>query len=87
MTFTHRSDRMVKITVADVLDRPRMAGIFARYRPQVVFHAAAHKHVFLMERQPAEAIRNNAFGSRQLAELATEHGAEVAPLCTASYEN
>jgi FlaA1/EpsC-like NDP-sugar epimerase len=63
--------------VADVLDRPRMDGIFARYRPQVVFHAAAHKHVFLMERQPAEAIRNNAFGSRQLAELATEHGAEA----------
>ncbi|MFM1748978.1 MAG: hypothetical protein RLZZ188_2644 [Verrucomicrobiota bacterium] len=63
--------------VADVLERPRMVGIFARYRPQVVFHAAAHKHVYLMERQPAEAIRNNAFGSRQLAELATEHGAEA----------
>jgi FlaA1/EpsC-like NDP-sugar epimerase len=43
----------------------------------VIFHAAAHKHVFLMERQPAEAIRNNAFGSRQLAELAVEHGVEA----------
>ncbi len=63
--------------VADILDRPRMEGIFARYGPQVIFHAAAHKHVFLMERQPAEAIRNNAFGSRQLAELAVEHGVEA----------
>ena len=63
--------------VADILDRPRMDGIFARHRPQVIFHAAAHKHVYLMERQPAEAIRNNAFGSRQLAELAAAHGAEA----------
>jgi len=63
--------------VADVLDRPRMEAIFRRYGPQVVFHAAAHKHVFLMERQPAEAIRNNAFGSRQLAEIAAAHGIEA----------
>lgn len=63
--------------VADILDRPRIEGIFARHRPQVVFHAAAHKHVFLMERQPAEAIRNNALGSRQLAEIAAAHGVEA----------
>ncbi len=61
--------------VADILDRPRMEFIFGRYRPQVVFHAAAHKHVYLMERQPAEAIRNNAFGTRQLALIAAEYGA------------
>ncbi len=59
--------------VADILDRPRMEFIFGRYRPEVVFHAAAHKHVYLMERQPAEAIRNNAFGTRQLALIAAEH--------------
>ncbi|MFM9030232.1 MAG: SDR family NAD(P)-dependent oxidoreductase, partial [Opitutaceae bacterium] len=63
--------------VADILDRPRMEAIFRRYGPRVVFHAAAHKHVFLMERQPAEAIRNNAFGSRLLAELAADHGVEA----------
>jgi len=63
--------------VADILDRPRIEGIFARHCPQVVFHAAAHKHVFLMERQPAEAIRNNALGSRQLAEIAAAHGVET----------
>ena len=61
--------------VADILDRPRMEFIFGRYRPQIVFHAAAHKHVYLMERQPAEAIRNNAFGTRQLAAIAAEFGA------------
>jgi FlaA1/EpsC-like NDP-sugar epimerase len=60
--------------VADILDRPRLQYIFGRYRPEVVFHAAAHKHVFMMERQPAEAIRNNALGTRQLAELALAHG-------------
>ncbi len=62
--------------VADILDRPRMEYIFGRYRPQVIFHAAAHKHVYLMERQPAEAIRNNALGTRQLAEIAQTFGAE-----------
>jgi FlaA1/EpsC-like NDP-sugar epimerase len=62
--------------VADILDRPRIEYIFGRYRPQVIFHAAAHKHVYLMERQPAEAIRNNALGTRQLAEIAAAHGAE-----------
>lgn len=63
--------------VADVLDRPRMEFVFGRYRPDVVFHAAAHKHVFLMERQPAEAIRNNAFGTRQVAEIAQAHGTDA----------
>ena len=62
--------------VADVLDRRRIEYIFGRYQPQVVFHAAAHKHVFLMERQPAEAIHNNAIGTRQLAEIAGAHGVE-----------
>ena len=62
--------------VADILDRDRMHYIFGRYRPQVIFHAAAHKHVYLMERQPAEAIRNNAVGTRRLAEVAAEYGVE-----------
>jgi len=56
--------------VADILDGARMANIFARFRPQAVFHAAAHKHVPMMESQPAEAIRNNILGTAQLAELA-----------------
>lgn len=56
--------------VADITDIARMSGIFAEYRPQAVFHAAAHKHVPLMESQPGEAIRNNVLGTAQLAELA-----------------
>ena len=60
--------------VADIVDTARIEYIFARYQPEVVFHAAAHKHVYMMERQPAEAIRNNAIGTRQLAEIAAAHG-------------
>lgn len=63
--------------VGDILDRERMDYIFSRYRPEVVFHAAAHKHVYLMERQPAEAIRNNVLGTRQLAKIAAAHGVDA----------
>lgn len=59
--------------VGDILDRARMEYVFARHRPAVVFHAAAHKHVYLMERQPAEAFRNNVLGTRLLAQLAAKH--------------
>ena len=62
--------------VADILDRPRMEEIFQRYRPEAVFHAAAHKHVPLMESQPREAIRNNVFGTTQVAELAHAYAVE-----------
>ncbi len=68
---------MAVALVGDILDRERMDYIFTRYEPAVVFHAAAHKHVFLMERQPAEAIRNNVLGTRQLAQLAAAHGIEA----------
>jgi FlaA1/EpsC-like NDP-sugar epimerase len=60
--------------VADVRDAPRMTGIFAHRRPHMVFHAAAHKHVSMMEANPGEAIKNNVLGTKQLAELADEHG-------------
>jgi FlaA1/EpsC-like NDP-sugar epimerase len=62
--------------VADILDEPRLEFIFKRYRPEVVFHAAAHKHVYLMERQPAEAIRNNVLGTRCLAKLSSRRNVE-----------
>lgn len=63
--------------VADILDEARINYLFTRYQPQVIFHAAAHKHVYLMERQPAEAIRNNATGTRTLARIAAQHGVEA----------
>ncbi|MDD3180444.1 MAG: nucleoside-diphosphate sugar epimerase/dehydratase [Opitutaceae bacterium] len=60
--------------IADILDLPRMRFILERFKPEVIFHAAAHKHVYMMERQPAEALKNNTTGTRQLAELAGEMG-------------
>ncbi len=60
--------------VANVCDRPRMDEIFESQKPELVFHAAAHKHVPLMEANPAEAIKNNVFGTRTLADAASAHG-------------
>jgi FlaA1/EpsC-like NDP-sugar epimerase len=63
--------------VADVGDEPRMRSIFTEYRPEVVIHSAAHKHVPLMETHAAEAVKNNILNTRFLAELAGEFQAEV----------
>lgn len=60
--------------VGDIKDRERMEDIFLHERPTVVFHAAAHKHVPLMEANPQEAVKNNVLGTRNLAELAHECG-------------
>jgi len=61
--------------VGDIVDRARMEQVFSKYRPEVIFHAAAHKHVPMMERQPGEAIKNNSLGTALLADLALEFGA------------
>lgn len=63
--------------IADVRDESRINHIFDRFSPQVVFHAAAHKHVPLMEAQPDEAVRNNIFGTKNVAEAACRTGAET----------
>jgi FlaA1/EpsC-like NDP-sugar epimerase len=62
--------------IGDVRDRERMRLIFERYRPYAVFHAAAHKHVPLMEENVAEAITNNVLGTKNVAELSAEYGVE-----------
>jgi FlaA1/EpsC-like NDP-sugar epimerase len=62
--------------IADVADERAMKEVFRRWRPQVIFHAAAHKHVPLMENNPREALRVNALGTLTIAELAGEFGAE-----------
>lgn len=59
--------------IADILDAERIEGILERYRPELVFHAAAHKHVPMMERQPAEAVKNNSFGTALLCLLCSRH--------------
>jgi len=56
--------------IADITDAARMEAIFETHRPALVFHAAAHKHVPMMEWNPLEAIKNNVFGTRLVAELA-----------------
>jgi FlaA1/EpsC-like NDP-sugar epimerase len=61
--------------IADIQDRHRLEAVFDTYRPEVVFHAAAHKHVPLMERNPAEAIKNNILGTKNMAECADKFGA------------
>ena len=61
--------------IADVCDEARMREIFEQFSPAVVFHAAAHKHVPLMETNPVEAIKNNVFGTRLVGSLAGEYGA------------
>ena len=66
----------MNVEIASVRDKKRLEQIFDTYRPQVVFHAAAHKHVPLMEGSPAEAVKNNVFGTYNTALTAQEYGAE-----------
>ena len=66
----------VRPLVGDVGDAGRLRGVFARYPPHVVFHAAAHKHVPLMEISPSEAVKNNIFGTQELVEAASTSGAD-----------
>jgi FlaA1/EpsC-like NDP-sugar epimerase len=61
--------------VADIADARRIERLFRESKPEVVFHAAAHKHVPLMEASPAEAVKNNVRGTRLVAEAAARHGA------------
>jgi FlaA1/EpsC-like NDP-sugar epimerase len=63
--------------IADVRDKDRIGDVFSQFRPQVVFHAAAHKHVPLMEIQPQEAVHNNIFGTQILAEAADQFKTEI----------
>ncbi|MDZ4973863.1 NAD-dependent epimerase/dehydratase family protein [Clostridium perfringens] len=65
-----------KVLIASVRDEKRLENIFYEYKPQVIFHAAAHKHVPLMERNPEEAIKNNVIGTLNVAECAHKYGAE-----------
>jgi FlaA1/EpsC-like NDP-sugar epimerase len=62
--------------IADICDKEKMDLIFDRCRPHVVFHAAAYKHVPLMESAPEEAVKNNIFGTKVVAETARKFGAE-----------
>ena len=66
------SIKMIAV-VASIREQKRMEKIFDKYRPEVVFHAAAHKHVPLMENSPGEAIKNNIFGTLNVAMLSSKY--------------
>ena len=64
----------VEVLIASIRDKKRLNDLFGRYKPEVVFHAAAHKHVPLMEDSPSEAIKNNVFGTYNTALCSAENG-------------
>ena len=70
-----RGFRAAAAVVGDVKDPVKLGQVFDKYRPSVVFHAAAYKHVAMMEANPIEAVRNNTLGTRVLADVAIEYGA------------
>ena len=70
-----RGFRAAATVLGDCGDRAKMSQVFERYRPSVVFHAAAYKHVALLEANPLEAVRNNSLATRVLADVAVEYGA------------
>ena len=65
------------VLIGSVRDRARVDSLFKTYRPEIVCHAAAHKHVPLMEDSPNEAIKNNVFGTLHAAQAADAYGAEI----------
>ena len=70
-------DRSIVPLVADISDEARMRSIFSTYRPEVVFHSAAHKHVPMMESNISEVVKNNILGTHLLGELAGHFGVQV----------
>jgi len=66
----------ISTIIGDVQDTLHLDYIFSRYRPQIIFHAAAYKHVPLMEHNPVEAVKNNIFGTKNLIEAASRYCAE-----------
>jgi FlaA1/EpsC-like NDP-sugar epimerase len=71
-----RNGAFVHPVVGDITDVGRLDAVFFEHRPEIVFHAAAHKHVPLMEGSPCEAVKNNVTGTRLVAEAASRHGVD-----------
>ena len=74
-TYSDRLDRMAFV-IANVKDRARMEEVFQEYHPNLVYHAAAYKHVPFMEENPYEAVYINVFGTRNLADLSIQYGVQ-----------
>ncbi|GGH81701.1 FlaA1/EpsC-like NDP-sugar epimerase [Pullulanibacillus pueri] len=73
----HKSNIEVIPIIADLQDAERIQAIVKEYRPHVVYHAAAHKHVPLMEANPEEAVKNNVIGTKNIAEAANAYGVQT----------
>ncbi|MBQ9964100.1 MAG: polysaccharide biosynthesis protein [Clostridia bacterium] len=76
LQYTYGKKLDLRVEIASVRDEHKINRLFERYHPQIVFHAAAHKHVPLMEGCPEEAIRNNVFGTYHVAKAADKYQAE-----------
>ena len=76
LRYTYGQALDLRVEIASVRDEHKINRLFERYHPQIVFHAAAHKHVPLMENCPEEAIRNNVFGTYHVAKAADKYQAE-----------
>lgn len=64
----------ISLIIGDIVNKERMERVFSKYKPKYVFHAAAYKHVPMMEHNPSEAIITNVFGTRILADLSVKYG-------------
>jgi FlaA1/EpsC-like NDP-sugar epimerase len=76
LLFTYKDKLDLEVLIGSCRDRERLREVFERYKPGVVFHAAAHKHVPLMEGNPSEAIKNNVFGTLNTCRRAVDFGAK-----------
>ncbi|MBE0647079.1 MAG: polysaccharide biosynthesis protein [Bacteroidales bacterium] len=72
--MNHFSDTDVEFILGDITNEMRMNSVFEAFRPEVVYHAAAYKHVPMMEANPVEAVLTNVLGTRTIADLAVAHG-------------
>jgi len=68
--------RIISFVAGDVKDENRVSEVFAAFKPQIVFHAAAYKHVPMMEYNPKEAVKVNMFGTHTVTEASVDHGVE-----------
>ncbi len=73
----HHPELDLLTLIASVRDKGKMEDVFAKYRPEIVFNAAAHKHVPLMETSPNEAVKNNVFGTLNVAKCADKYGVKT----------
>jgi len=71
------SNVIIETELTDIKDKAKLEYSFSRHKPEVVFHAAAHKHVPMMEMHPGEAIKNNIIGTKNISEIADKNGVET----------